>query len=280
MAEVGGAIVVAGNYRCGTTWLAETIASALGREIVFEPIRSYYPSVRAAGIERWRPYITRESATPEQTAIVRDMLSGRICSYERLFRTNAEAVLVSPALVTKFVRGLCSLRWIVDTFEPQRTFVIARNPADAVSSQLRVGAAVGTPTDPVELEAFFARHPEVEPFEPRDVVEWLATYWAISYHAAFSTSRPHPWTFLRYEDLVGNSAAVLGRVIQPLMAGVTPIAPDRLRELVERPSSQTKRDEGIRSRRWSPLDYDRSAVRSVWGVVERFDTVRRLYEPS
>lgn len=272
MAEIGRTVVVAGNYRCGTTWLAEMLATGLPHyALLFEPIRAYYETMKKAGVIQWRPYITAQNMTPQQYMAFHSVLSGDMCRTEtaRIARTDCDAVLRSSGLVVKFVRGLMSLRWLADTYKPRHVFVIMRHPCEAVASQLRVKAVQGTPKHMSELREFFRHHPEVERFEPRSGVEWLATYWAASYYVALSTSRPHPWTFVKYEDLVGSGEAVQRQIFDPL--GETP---PHLDDLVTHPSDQTKRAVG---KTWLPQFYGADHDREVWRVVERFPGLAAYY---
>jgi len=208
MGDITKTIIVAGNYRTGTTWLAEMLCRGLGYELVFEPLRIYFPTVANAGLLQWRPYLTSATATAEQTRVFRMFLDGSICTKEKLVRTDRERVLASDQLVVKFVRGLMSLRWMCDTFPIRHAFVIVRNPLHAVASQVRRRAIRDTPMNNAELQRFKAEHPEIDlPRVPRKTgVQWLALWWATSYHAALSTPQPHPWTLVRYEDLYRNTA--------------------------------------------------------------------------
>lgn len=273
--KIKRAIVVAGNYRSGTTWLAEMLTRGLPHyALLFEPIRAYYLTMQRAGVVQWRPYITDDNADEKVLEAFRQVLSGRMVERDTLARTDAQAVRHAQGLVVKLVRGLMCLRWLVDTFEPRHTFVIIRHPCAAISSQLRVDAAKGTPLDAEELDAFFARHPEVEPFVPRGPVTRLAFWWAASYQEALSTPKPHPWTLLRYEDLHNNPRGVERAVFGNL--GVVSHVP--YRDLTEKLS--------MTSRQWSdPIvmppwqAYLGERARLVWAVVERFDTLRGLYAP-
>ena len=275
MADPRKAIIVAGNYRSGTTWLAEMLTAALpGHALLFEPIRAYYLTMARAGIVEWRPYITAASATEAERAAFQEVFSGGMVYRDAVAHTSHGAVVDAEALVIKMVRGLMSLRWMVDEFRPRHTFVIMRHPCAAIASQLRVGAIPGTPKDPKGLDTFWAQHPELERFVPQTDVEWLATWWAASYYAALSTPKPHPWTFLRYEDLVDDPYAVQAYVFKPLG-----LEPPKIRELVSKPSQQTKRDTGSvwQSKAWTHRVSPQQS-QEIWGVIERFPGLMDFYD--
>jgi len=209
MPDITKTIIVAGNYRTGTTWLAEMLCRGLGYELAFEPIRVYFKTVAKAGILQWRPYMTKATATPAQRRVFRMFLDGSICSKERLSRTNCARVLQADKIVVKFVRGLMSLRWMCETYPIRHAFVIIRDPLTSVASQMRRNAIRGTPMVNKELQVFKKLHPEIKVNRiPRSTgVQWLTLWWAASYHAALSTPEPHPWTLVRYEDLYADDQA-------------------------------------------------------------------------
>jgi len=273
MADVSKTIVVMGNYRCGTTWLAEMLAGGLpGYAMVFEPIRAYFPTMRDAGITQWRPHLRSDSVTPAQVQAMESALSGRICKTEKLMRTDRNAVLAASGVVVKFVRGLLSLRWVVEHFGPRHAFVIRRHPCAAVASQFRVKAVRGTPKTMSELDMFFEQHPEIARFEPQSPAQWLAAWWAVSYYAALSTPQPHPWSVVKYEDLCGSPENVLRDVFGPL--GVTP---SNTEALVSRLS--------LTAKTWStgaPTPWMRylgpSNAKQIWDVVQRFPLITEGYD--
>jgi len=217
VADVSRTIIVAGNYRCGTTWLAEMLAKGIdGYELVFEPIRAYLPTMANSGITQWRPYITASSATRSHVDAFSRVLSGDVCRTDELSRTDANKVLLANGLVVKFVRGLMSLRWMVDRFSPRAAFVIRRHPCSAIASQLRVDAPKGTPVGMHCFQEFLGRHQNISIREPRTDAQWLALWYAASYYAALSTPMPHPWHVVKYEDLCAGPESVMKRIFIPL----------------------------------------------------------------
>ena len=210
-------IVVAGNYRCGTTWLAEMLVGALaGYALAFEPLRAYLPSVKAAGLLSWRPYLTAESVTAPQREVMGRILDGSICRTDELPRTDGRSVLTARGVVVKFVRGLMSLRWLCDAFPIRHTFVIVRHPCGATASQFWRQAASGTPMKTSELAAFARHHPEIDISGIHEPEEWFALWWGASYYAALKTPEPHPWTLVRYEDLCRSADVIQEQVFEPL----------------------------------------------------------------
>ena len=190
----------------------------------------------------------------------------------RMTHTSMQHVQQASGLVVKFVRGLMSARWMCERFPIRHAYIIIRNPIDTVSSQLCVGAARETPTK--GFAAFRAAYPEVSFPDPKTDAEVLATWWACSYYAALSAPQPHPWTLLRYEDLVQNADRALEAIFKPL--GVE--APSAAREFWSTPSRT--------SRPWSAPNQpsghsahslsskDRAAVLSV---VLRFGLFEDVY---
>jgi hypothetical protein len=203
MSDIKKTIVVAGNYRCGTTWLAEMLCRGLGYKLAFEPIRSYFPIVHRAIGDQWRPYITDATAKPKHEELFEKFLDGSICKYAELNRTNCSEVLKAEAIVVKFVRATMSLRWMCDTFPIRHAYLITRHPYTATASQVRKNAGPGTPKDMKQLWRFQQEHPEINFARiPRKTdIHWFALWYAVSYYAAFSTTEPHPWTFVKYENL-------------------------------------------------------------------------------
>jgi len=212
-------IVVAGNYRCGTTWLAEMIVSTLPcYALAFEPLRAYLGSIHDAGLVQWRPYLTAETATEAQRAVFTRVLDGTICRTDALPRTDRRAVLDAHGLVVKFVRVLMSLRWLCDTYPIRHAFIVIRHPLSAIASQVRKNAAPGTPQVYAELADFARHHPEIDVGGLVEPEEWLAMWWAASYYAALTTPKPHPWTLVRHEDLCADAGAIQSQVFDVLDA--------------------------------------------------------------
>lgn len=273
--KINRTIIVAGNYRCGTTWLAEMIVGGLDDyALAFEPIRAMLPSMHAAGIVQWRPYLTGRTVTKLQRITMRRVLDGTICQTDPLPRTDRRAVLAAKSIVVKFVRGLMSLRWLCNTHPIRHAFVIIRHPCAAVASQIRKEAMRGTPMVMSELATFAKHHPEIDLGSIVHPEQWLALWWAASYYTALSTRRPHPWTLVRYEDLCESASAIQQKVFEPLKE-----APKNIDALRMNPSmtSGSWSTPGV-AKKWrdvlSPEQEDR-----VLGVVARFDgAFTDLYE--
>lgn len=295
MANPSRAVVVAGNYRSGTTWLAEMLTRGLGEEyeLLFEPIRAYYAPFASyrepSELVRWRPCIDQGGpATVEHRAFA-SIFDGSIANLNRdIAHTDLAKVREAPALVVKMVRGLCSLPWMHRQFEPRYTFVLIRNPVDAIDSQLRRNALPGTPQHHRELRSFFEQHPEVKPFIPRSGVEWLATYWAMGYYAALKGlprkgPGAHTWALVRYEDLLPSPSGYDG--IWAVFAMLGEHLDDKLiAELATRPSVQTKRATDSMSGSmgvWAPARsrvITRGQEEEVWHTVARFPGLINHYQ--
>lgn len=269
--------------------------------LLFEPIRAYYQTMIEAGITDWRPYITfppgfgRRIASPGTgvtkaqraafkaqrvafTHVFDGSMAARETGQRGMSHTSVAEVAKAEALVVKMVRGLMSLRWMIEEFQPRHTFVIIRNPQDAIASQVRVNALRGTPKDPEQLSIFWAKHPEITPFTPKSGVEWLALWWAASYHAALSAPKPHPWSLVRYEDLVGDAEAVQRLIFDPLDLKPGPL---EMRNFVHTPSFQTKH--GRPTKMWTPKAGRRrltvADVAAIDEVLERFPLLKGTYAP-
>lgn len=293
MANPSRAVVVAGNYRCGTTWLAEMLTRGLGEEyeLLFEPIRAYYAPFNRYGdgeLTRWRPCI--QDALPGSIAhqTFAGMFDGSMAQQNAMMaHTDIPAVREARALVVKMVRGLCSLPWIHREFQPRYTFVLIRNPVDAIDSQLRRNALQGTPQHHRELRSFFEQHPEVKPFMPRSGVEWLATYWAMGYYAALKgLPKKGPgaqtWALVRYEDLLPSPSGYDG--VWAVFAMLHEQIDDKLlAELATTPSVQTKRATDVMSGSmgvWAPAHsrvITRGQEEEVWHIVSRFPGLVNYY---
>ncbi len=198
MTPLENAIAVVGNHRCGTTWLAQMLAQMPGYAMLFEPIRPGYPCVAEHLGDAWRP-----GPSPRAHEALTRMLTGAE-EFQGTTRSGAGLHGVPTiGVVGKFVRA-GRLLPVLCRMPIRGTYVIVRDPCDAVNSQLRVGAhEKGTPMDIKAMAHVIAEHPHIRGAVSRleGAVEWLAAWWCVTY-LAVPRLDPSLFTLVRYERLV------------------------------------------------------------------------------
>lgn len=131
-------ILISGSPRGGTTWIAESIAKAIGsKRILWEPLQEGNIHKKGLNFGK-RPFITDEIISERQRKFFDDLLEARFSNAHtvRLRENfgNAIQLLSSKRLVIKFVRGNGVLGWLAKEYKLPKPLVIIRHPCAVISS--------------------------------------------------------------------------------------------------------------------------------------------------
>lgn len=264
MTPLENAIVVSGNHRCGTTWLAEMLAHLPGYAMLFEPLRPHYESARGLAAS-WRPGPSRKARRPLQRMLMAHPDFCRRDKHSGMFGTPERGVVVKFVRAGRLMPMICAM--------PIRAgFVIVRDPIDAIASQLRVRAhEKGTPMHPGAIRSVVLQHPELTPVVAslHSPAEWLTAWWCVTY-----LDIPNAAHVVRYERLVDDPDAELERIFaaigEPRPPGIDPRAP----------SHRAKPWAGVHNGAHSTAhQLDRQTRAQIRRVVEGFGLAKLYAEP-
>jgi hypothetical protein len=238
-------IVIACTGRGGSTWLAQTIASARGHHILWEQLHwKSNPDAETVGLGRPR-YIPCGEDAPNERDFVRSILRGetlsRAINSQRYFRPYD--LLRLRAYVAKFVTANMMLPWLVDTFGTRAVFMI-RHPCAVVSSQLVHGEWDDVDGEFCRHDRLFDEHPHLRPLHERldTHEEVLAFNWAVQNLVPLSAPSPQPWLTTTYEDLVTGGVQEAERIFDYLGEPV----PEDVRDQLHTPSATTVQQSNVR----------------------------------
>ncbi len=143
-------ISIFSSPRGGSTWLAQTLASLLKGNIVWEPL-FYKPSKRGILYQafkyperyaldfKWNPYLPEDVNHEKAFRFFSRLFSKEIVNLE-LYRYNDLKLVCSKKwFVYKFCYGNNLLPWLVNRFEI-KPILLLRHPCAVVASQLHHGA--------------------------------------------------------------------------------------------------------------------------------------------
>lgn len=283
--DVDRALVLAGTPRSGTTWLAETLKTIPGAEVLMEPFDpGRHPEVEQYGVHM-NTYIAPNTDAPETEEYVESVLKGRVRSLDMLHSDfSLRRVLGLRHPIVKCVRGNRLLPWIERTFRVP-SLLLVRHPCAVVSSQLRFPSGWNETKYRVEegdirsdIDAGEWRHPNLllddfpalrEVYRSiRTVEEYLAFEWAADVWVPFSFPTSTRYV-VNYERLVTNGRKELEHIFTSLGRSVPGAAYEQLRI----PSQTTKSQSNVAKGK-NPLTtwrehLDAEQVRAILDVTHR-----------
>jgi len=252
--------VVCGSPRSGTTWLAQTLASAPRSAMLFEPLHlDHVPRAALAGYS-WRTYIRPGDGTEAQKAFMTDVLSGRVLNWWTALDLGRPRRI--ETWVVKFVRANRLLGWMASEFPLHRLALVVRHPCAAVVSQIEFRFPADEPRSDEVLFADFPRFADIVSTLETDE-ERRAAEWAMDLVVPLSHPQPHPWHILTFEGLVTGGPAALEPVLSAWDVPMPATMPKRF-ETWSRTTSRVRRAK------------ERHSIVDDWSQRLRSDQVRRI----
>lgn len=275
-------IVIAGSPRSGTTLIQEALQKLPGYKGLNEPLLKRHIQKRHGFTSR--PYLTQETATPQQQAFLSDSLTGDLgidarWAFPETGKTSSLAYHATHRkLLVKFCRINRSLPWFCNRFQTKGTIFVVRHPCSVINSMLRFGQwdkqFVGGHDDP-DSPLHLGHLPQQtrDRFGPivsslRNETEALTAIWALDHYLPLVQSETHPWILLSYEKLVRDGVKELRRVCQGLGVEVT----DQMESTLAQPSSSDKGNlELDTSKQLSKWKHQLTATQldDIFSVIER-----------
>lgn len=202
------AVVIFGDPRGGSTWLAEIINTIPRSVVVWEPLHPALDSCfKKIGFSA-RQYIPMNAEWDNARVCFENLLKGRSLQSNSFFLSSPAKYLKAQQLIFKICRGNALIPWIVNQFNFRfKPVYLARHPFSVVASQLRHGswhsnkpAKFSIPKGP-----FNEAYQEHEIFlstlsSPEEV---LTAVWCITNQVPLNHSGDHEkWITIYYENLV------------------------------------------------------------------------------
>lgn len=190
-------IVVFGDGRSGTTWIAQTLASLPGAGVLFEPLHpKRVPGVTEAGFT-WRTYVRRGAEWPNGRRLLEDAFAGRPLNLW------TGSLFTRPKRVTRWIvkciRGNRLVPWMSDWMQPRARVLVLRHPCAIVGSQIASDWTVpDAPYAPELLEDLPQIASILETCSTPE--ERRALDWAVNTIVALPSRST--WTTVCYEELV------------------------------------------------------------------------------
>jgi hypothetical protein len=252
--DIKDTIVVTGQARSGTTWLAEMLRALPGYKCMNEPLSTgSNPEVGENGFDG-RSHLTPGECLPDLEVYTEKILTGQMYK-SWLWRFESEDMLSrlveqvsNRKLVVKFVRAQRMVHWLLDRFDVRDSVHIIRHPCAVVASMremkwYRQEKLKEYHGNSLKQQVIISSIPDAvrERFEPvlRRIdtnEEVLAARWSLDHYFLFhwnAKESGHPWILTAYERLLMERASELERIVTAMGETV----PEQMLEQFEVPSS-------------------------------------------
>jgi hypothetical protein len=253
--DIEDTIVVTGQARSGTTWLAEMLRSLPNYKCMNEPLSTgSNPEVGRNGFDG-RNCLAPGDRLPEFEAYMERILTGQMYK-SWLWRFEADngvqrlaEQLSNRKLVVKFIRARRMVQWLPDRFDVRGAVHIIRHPCAVVASMremkwYRQGKLREFHGDSMVDQVIISPIPDSvrSKFDPvlqgiDTNEEVLAARWCLDHYFLFhhhaTDGNGHPWILTSYERLLTEAEQELKRIVGAFGEKV----PDRMREQFDVPSS-------------------------------------------
>jgi Sulfotransferase domain len=210
-------LIILGDPRGGTTWLAELVKQIPLTAMVWEPLSvSQVKEVKALGFQ-WRQYIPEMASWREAKDLFTRIFAGQLLSPYLCQTTSPGEMRSAGHLLVKFCRANQILPWLTRTFSFELAPIyLVRHPCAVVASQLKQGGwshvkpNFEMPTG--RYEDFYTNHADflcsVDVIEKR-----LAAIWCLCNQVPLNHLKNNKhWITLTYESLLLDGPAQLTRI--------------------------------------------------------------------
>lgn len=212
------ALIVTGDPRGGTTWLAEILCAWPGTAMNWEPLHHELGVVPEA--LRWgkRPFIPESDNDAARITLMRGLLSGKHSNAWTLRYCSTDRAQGAERLLTKFVRANLLLPWMTTRIAfARKPILLLRHPVPTVLSQLKAfpsaehrAAAFRVP-DQIFNERYIAHADYLSSLPPG--LERSLALWCLNNHATLHHPRHgSDWQVVHYEDLLHSPITSLERI--------------------------------------------------------------------
>lgn len=215
--EVNDALLICGDPRGGTTWLAELIKLLPTTAMLWEPLAvAKVNQFKSVGFQ-WRQYIPEHESWPEAKTMFEDLFAGKMLSSYLCQSTTTRDLAKANQLLIKFCRANQLLPWLTKEFHFNRPPIyLVRHPCAVVASQLKQGGwSHVKPNFEIpngRYNSFYSDHTDF--LRAIDTIEMrLAATWCLCNQVPLSHSGNNKrWLTITYESLLLNIEEQLNRI--------------------------------------------------------------------
>ena len=243
-------ILLVCHPRGGSTWLAETLLTIPGSEMVWEPFNPQWnPSCVKAGFT-WHNYISGSGLTKDQAAFTEALLKGHKVRLGHFGPLGSLERIISMALARQLLfkcTNACMMVRELREVVSLKTILLLRHPCAIVASQLSHGSWEDVDKSNSDVQADVGRVLDDYP-EWRNV--WngissqagvLAFIWGMRTTIALEHAKESEWCVTEYESLVRSPSNEIARIFRYLDRPV----PERIQEHLDTPSATTRADSNV-----------------------------------
>lgn len=211
------ALVVSGDPRGGTTWLAEMLQQLPKTALLWEPL----VPTRVLEFGRlgfaWRQYIPETESWPEAHEAFRMLFAGKLLNSYLCRSTTPTEIRSANHLLVKFCRANQLLPWLTVQFQfKYAPIYLVRHPCAVVASQLKKGGWDHvTPQFIIpkgRYSSFYSEHAEflasVDTIEKRLAATWCLCNQVPLRHPSNNVR----WITITYESLLQDGEKELKRI--------------------------------------------------------------------
>jgi hypothetical protein len=205
-------IVIFGEARSGTTWLAQIIAAS-GYELNFEPLGSMnFPKDY---IINCNPVPSYYHISKGEKSVYKEYIDLVMnCEIKNKFTHRGNINIGKPKKVIKLIRANLMIDWIQDNYDFYGIFII-RNPLATINSQMKynmwghIQKLGPTKMLPERVINYFNEDQKELIKSVKMPKERLAVFWCINNKIALTFSNKKNLRIVKYEDLVKNPKKVI-----------------------------------------------------------------------
>lgn len=245
--ETIDAIIISGQPRGGTTWLAETMMTHPTTGIIWEPLHpklmAKFDRTRELGSELGNfPFIPEAAKNEDLEEWMSDVLSAKFIPYEYISWPPGanNNLLEKKQWIVKFCRANRMLPWMVEHLDIRPPIFLLRHPCAVVSSQLRheafdyMGSTYEKDNGP--YDELYKKYEHILKSVNSEVGK-LAAWWAMDNVLPLTHDYNNKkWVTVTYEELVSTPKQGFSRIYN----GINMEMPQNLITDLDRPSSTTK----------------------------------------
>ena len=210
--------LIFGNYRGGTTWLAETLSNKTQYPLLWEPDNPEQLNVLAELNFCWEQIIPHDASWFDAGNAFEKILSKKVLN-NWLCRNNKPVdFLGKNEMIVKFVRGNGFAVWLVNNVRPKNyPVVILRHPIAVAASALSHGAwdhltpKIGIPNG--RYQEFYEKHKDL--FSSIDTIaERHVAMWCLQNVNLLNYERLHDdFVVVFYESLLQNPVENINKIL-------------------------------------------------------------------
>jgi hypothetical protein len=262
-------IVIFGEARSGSTWLAQII-SASGYELNFEGFGSMNFSKDYKIPFKKVPehfYIRKGEKNPYKNYI--DLVMD--CKLEDKFVYRGNINIGSPKKLIKLIRASLMIDWLQDNYDFYGIFII-RNPFATINSQFQKRFFLNlqekglTSKYPEKVINYFNREQQDLIYKAQTAKDRLAVQWCINNRIAIDVVDKNSIYFIKYEDLIDKSKRTIKKLSK---FAKFPYTKD-VKEMIYKESFTTRKNTIDPRTDWKK-NFTQEEITSILEIVETFN---------